>query len=251
VYLQLMLERQLLAAAFFQQWQQQQQQQGQGQVNAEGRLRELSVWKELLKKSNSVLLELTKLTAATQGGASCLTQLLSGPDAPLPRALAVPLHVEGFWDAAVQQDVSSSPGEQLYALKAALEAATGGDAPGEQVDNAQPLLQSNDLASLKCILGAGSKVWCAVLKCYCSASSCRWVQLLTQGPTTRQVTLNANVLLHHIVCPCVCTQRSALTAYHAQLSLTAACAPATLRQQTCRQLRSCWQTSATALICLT
>jgi hypothetical protein len=133
VYLQLLLERQLLAAVLFQQWQQQQQQsqQQQQQPKAEEMLRNHSMFKGQLKMGNSMLLELTKLTAATQVGAGVLTHLLSGPDAVLPRALAVPLHVEGFWEGAVQQEISSCPGEQLYALQAALE-ATGTGAPGEQ-----------------------------------------------------------------------------------------------------------------------
>jgi hypothetical protein len=237
VYLQLMLERQLLAAALFQQWQQLQSQQQQ-QPKAEDRLRNHSMLKGQLKKGNSMLLELTKLT---QGGASCLTQLLSGPDAMLPRALAVPLHVEGFWEGAVQQDVSSSPGEQLYALQAVLE-ATGAGAPGEQ-RGSKPLARTLLSLSLEH----------PVLHQMHTGTS----RLLQEQNLKRQGlrgsdwfacqrTLSTHPLLHCVVCPCVCTQGPTLTAYHAQLSLTAACAAATLRQQTCRQLLSCWQTLSVA-----
>jgi hypothetical protein len=164
-YRQLMLERQLLAAAFFQQWQQQQQQLQQQQSTADGRLREplpTRIWKQLLRRSNSMLLEFTKITAGAQGGTSCLMQLLSGPDAPLPRALAVPLSVEGFWNAAVQHEVSSRVGEQLYVLKAALEAATGGGTPGEQIGSSHVIAVAEQQVAK---LGMQEIVLCCPIEC--------------------------------------------------------------------------------------
>jgi hypothetical protein len=141
VVLQLLVERQLLAAALFHQWQQQQQgqqqqqqQQGQGQQQSSDRQRQLSKWMSHLQNSNSDLLCVQHLTGLHAG--PVLAQLLSGPGALLPAALAVPLAVEGFWGMERPQDAAhaggaGSAGEQLFALKAALAAADGVNQPGE------------------------------------------------------------------------------------------------------------------------
>ncbi|WIA32007.1 hypothetical protein OEZ86_002860 [Tetradesmus obliquus] len=60
---------------------------------------------------------------------SGLVQVLEGPAAPLPRALAAPFAVAGFWDGTLdetqQLQGNASPGDQLFVLRAALDIAEG------------------------------------------------------------------------------------------------------------------------------
>jgi hypothetical protein len=56
-----------------------------------------------------------------ENGCIGIQQLLAGPDAPLMRALAAPLHVAEFWQYADEQQMLEDvggPAELLFALKA-------------------------------------------------------------------------------------------------------------------------------------
>jgi hypothetical protein len=115
-----------------------------------------------------MLLEFIRIMAATHSVASCLTQLLSGRDALLPRALAVPLHINGFWDAPEPHECPSSPGEQLYALIAALEAASDGGAPGKLLVAVAEL----QLAKLGMQPPRGINMCCPLKQCALATAVC-------------------------------------------------------------------------------
>uniref|UniRef100_A0A383WAD6 Uncharacterized protein n=1 Tax=Tetradesmus obliquus TaxID=3088 RepID=A0A383WAD6_TETOB len=135
VYLQLFVGRQLLAATLFQQQQQQQQQQ---QHSRAGDQQLDSEWMPRLHGCNTALRSRIRTSAGLQGVSGSLVQLLEGPAAPL-HALAVPCSVEGFLAAEpLQQQAagSGSPGEQLFALKAALDGVGSWEAPGAPLDTA-------------------------------------------------------------------------------------------------------------------
>jgi hypothetical protein len=123
VYLQLFVQLPLLSAALLQQ-QQQQQQQGVAPVGIQG-----SFWLDSLRHHSTLLRRYIR--AVTRLGLPDnvldINQLLSGPDAPLLRALAAPLHVAEFWQCDDGQLLAAvgGPGEQLYARKACLDAAAG------------------------------------------------------------------------------------------------------------------------------
>ncbi|WIA16554.1 hypothetical protein OEZ85_013226 [Tetradesmus obliquus] len=103
-------------------------------------LQRSSRWMTILRRSNGALLSHISHISDLQGSEASLLQMLAGPAAPLPRALAAPFSVDGFWDdteeARAQLGAGSSPGEQLFALKAALDAVGRYEAPGAAIDTA-------------------------------------------------------------------------------------------------------------------
>jgi hypothetical protein len=125
-YLQLSVQLQLLAAALLQQ----QQQRGDAPNND----LQHSPWMILLR-CNSIRLRryiraVTRMTAKED--CSGIRQLLAGPDAPLLRALAAPLHVAELWQYEDEQQLLKdvgSPAELLYALVACIRAQDGGNGP--------------------------------------------------------------------------------------------------------------------------
>jgi hypothetical protein len=127
VYLQLFVQLQLLVATLFEQ--QQQQQQGDARDDSHG------IWLDMLRHHN--ILFRRYIRAVTQiklpEDVLGIQQLLNGPDAPLLRALAAPLTVAEVWHAEDDQlrDSVGDPGEQLFALRACLEAAASSTEAGE------------------------------------------------------------------------------------------------------------------------
>jgi hypothetical protein len=75
----------------------------------------------------ALLWMVAKLQQQQQQGASRLQQLLQGPEPPLLLALAAPLQL------LPSKSCAAGPGEQLFALQAALEAATCSIPPGEHL----------------------------------------------------------------------------------------------------------------------
>jgi hypothetical protein len=128
VYLQLLVELQLLAAALLKQQQQQQQQ--QGPISGAPIANQRSPWLIMLRRSSISFTGYIRAATQAQEGHSGIRQLMAGPDAPLLRALAAPLYVAECWQDVGEQKMRKAPKEQLYALIGCCQACAESESEG-------------------------------------------------------------------------------------------------------------------------